>query len=360
MTYRLRRILSLLAIAALVFSDCGKAAWANRINLLTVQIIRGTFFAVTTEIPTLPTDKEWHYAKGFLPLQRAWIRLLLATGQGSIATTFYSNTEIDDCSLMLEIGYEYVHVKDMETAVALWQQCPDIVYYFINQGLAAEGRGETETASEFYRTAIATQSQINDPTGAYFLLIGLEIDRKNWEGAIPLISEYQHNVQTRQIQAPVFTEAVKIYSDMWEFLSVGHYLRVEGNSCEDALFWYDLARQRNPESAYPYVYSGVCTKDLSEKIMSFEQAILAEPDNALGHYWLGLTYKSAGNCVNALSPLRVATQLDKNNANHWLALAECYDELGDRLNAIAAYKQALIHNPNLPGAHAALQRLEKE
>jgi Flp pilus assembly protein TadD len=79
--------------------------------------------------------------------------------------------------------------------------------------------------------------------------------------------------------------------------------------------------------------------------------------------WLSATaygnaLKDAGQFVEACTLFRAATELDPSDSSAWVDLGEVLTAVGERAEAILAYREALRRTPGDQGARAALTRLE--
>ena len=88
----------------------------------------------------------------------------------------------------------------------------------------------------------------------------------------------------------------------------------------------------------------------SNDLKDVERAVALDPDNPELRYRLGNLYLSAtaGNPAHAMASLRKATELNPNNANYWLAVANSCFVGGDALCAAQDFERAIELAPMKP------------
>ena len=118
--------------------------------------------------------------------------------------------------------------------------------------------------------------------------------------------------------------------------------------------------RENPRSAQfaklAELYLG---RDMVDAAFSLvKQSLKFHPRSTSGLILLGRIYKSKKQNFEALDPLTEATKLAYDNWRGWLELAECYVELKNGKQALAAFKKVLLFNPTHPVARRAVAKLE--
>ena len=96
-------------------------------------------------------------------------------------------------------------------------------------------------------------------------------------------------------------------------LQLGEWHRQEG-VVENALHWFDFAREARPESALPHIRRGMTflhqLNSPSEAIDEFELAAEKEPENAFAYLRMGQAYEAMGDAERAEELYRRALSLD--------------------------------------------------
>ncbi len=77
---------------------------------------------------------------------------------------------------------------------------------------------------------------------------------------------------------------------------------------------------------------------------NLRQAVIAEPENSLYHYSLGLTYQNQGFLGNALNEFKKATRLNPKNSDALRKVAAIYESIGLRYDDKELYMNALEYS----------------
>ncbi len=76
-------------------------------------------------------------------------------------------------------------------------------------------------------------------------------------------------------------------------------------------------------------------------LSAFQEAVRLDPQSARFHYFLGITYYSAGKTELAIAELNRAARLDPHDTRSRLALGTALNKAGRDAEAEAAWQQAL-------------------
>jgi tetratricopeptide (TPR) repeat protein len=100
-------------------------------------------------------------------------------------------------------------------------------------------------------------------------------------------------------------------------------------------------------------------RDMVDSAFSLvKQSLKFHPRSTSGLILLGRIFKLRKQNFEALDPLTEATKIAYDNWRAWLELAECYVELKNAKQALAAFKKVLLFNPTHPTARRAVAKLE--
>jgi serine/threonine protein kinase/tetratricopeptide (TPR) repeat protein len=77
-----------------------------------------------------------------------------------------------------------------------------------------------------------------------------------------------------------------------------------------------------------------------------QRAVSLQPDQAPGHYCLGIVYSGTGKFEDAAEQFKQATELDANDDRSYSELAVAYQKLGKQKEAEQMFRQAIAVRPN--------------
>ena len=123
------------------------------------------------------------------------------------------------------------------------------------------------------------------------------------------------------------------------------------------------AVRQNPNDALAHFNLGLTYLVLEryeDAIAPLKEAIRIQPDYAAAHFGLGIAYRKSGQHQEAIASYKEAIRIKPDFADaHW-GLGYVYNELGQYQEAIASYKEALRIKPNLTVARNLLNKLEQK
>jgi len=265
-------------------------------------------------------------------------------GSPEHAVKVLSSVQKDSLWRCVDLGIAWGQQHESKQAVGQWQNCPQIAYFFLQIGYKDNSAGNISSAEIAFRQAIAIDAGLLE---ANYALGDLYRAAERWNDAM--------NVYRTISQLNQKGESQKI--DMWTLLTIGHLFREKGSGCDEALYWYELARFEYPHNEFPYIYQGACYTDTLRKIESFRTAIAINPGNFRGYYWLGLAYRQQGALQDAVNYLEQAIRLAPDDINSLLTLAATCQDLRQYDRALGLYERILQVNPEHPRALQEIQRL---
>ena len=114
------------------------------------------------------------------------------------------------------------------------------------------------------------------------------------------------------------------------------------------------AKQAEEQEWFDKAYQASLSEKYDESIEYYKKAIEINPDFAVAHANLGVSYMNTGRLDEALVTLKKALALDAQNAGAYYNLGLVYDKLGKSDEAIAAYEKSIALNPSFPSAYQNL------
>jgi tetratricopeptide (TPR) repeat protein len=129
-----------------------------------------------------------------------------------------------------------------------------------------------------------------------------------------------------------------------------HKIRKEHGIAQQAVpTLFDLA-SINVHQGLKYYDLGLWQK----AIVAFSDAIAINPNFAVAHFGLGVTYSRLENWEEALSYFKKTIELNPTFAHGYLGLGITYNILGSNDKAMKALKRAVLIDPRFAQAHHAL------
>ncbi len=92
-----------------------------------------------------------------------------------------------------------------------------------------------------------------------------------------------------------------------------------------------------------------------DAVRMLKHAALIRPEQAITHYYLGLSYAALGAFAEAEKAYQEALRRDPKSNIAWSELGDLYRKLNRWEDAITAYQQALQIKPDLQTAHYGLE-----
>ena len=185
---------------------------------------------------------------------------------------------------------------------------PQAYFHFL-RGYLAEMDHESTRALEEYRQGLEY-----DPTSAYLKIRIAHIYFAN--GEMTAAVDVADQISVDQLtSSKEFIRLAKIYA------GTGH--------AERALTLYDLAIERDPVNAEPYLSKGVLLlslKRLEEGKLAFESGLKRFPHSPESHYYLALIAKEKNNYAEAESHLQKAIEQRPSFERAYRGLASLYED----------------------------------
>jgi tetratricopeptide (TPR) repeat protein len=125
---------------------------------------------------------------------------------------------------------------------------------------------------------------------------------------------------------------------------------------EEAVSYFHKSTTLVPEMYQGFIMLGAAYERVGQPDTALEvfwRGTVVAPDKAAMHYHFGLALVRSGRLVDAVPVLKCAVELEPNNADAWLQLAEVFFGLGDYRRAGLAYRQVVAL---VPGDAPALAR----
>lgn len=194
---------------------------------------------------------------------------------------------------------------------------------------------EIDRAIDYYRSALKSSPDELET----WLKFATALKQEDQDENIVLLIDCYNNLSRLQPQNSHF------------YYELGHqYLKIEENLGAVNSFMKAAAiDERNPFYANSLAYACTQIEDYEEAIRNYKRAIELNPDNkwtSVISQALGTIYHRVKNdFAAAVIWYRRAIDLDNNNTDAFLALAEAYEEKGENEEAIDAYSMAINLNP---------------
>jgi tetratricopeptide (TPR) repeat protein len=138
-----------------------------------------------------------------------------------------------------------------------------------------------------------------------------------------------------QVTQPILAEAEKRYQETLQATGVEQQLRVNRQADNLDISSLNTDDQRNDQEA----------------IECYRKAIELDPNNAITHNDLGLSWYYQGQDAEAIKSYRKAIELDPNNAIFYSNLGLSLQNQGQDAEAIESYRKAIELDPNDAFAH---------
>ncbi len=128
--------------------------------------------------------------------------------------------------------------------------------------------------------------------------------------------------------------------------------------------WYDKAIQRSDaiikkynKDLFALIYRGLskmAQKKSQEAIISFNQAVLVDPNLISAHMGLGQAYNQINDSKNALQSFKRVVEINPSYSPAYLALGDTYLRTKDEEKAVGSYRKVVELNPKSPDAYQRL------
>lgn len=122
----------------------------------------------------------------------------------------------------------------------------------------------------------------------------------------------------------------------------------------EAYFWYDSALKFQPNKLswkIARAHAARASGDLTTAQFEFEEIIKQHPESAIAYYGLSLTLQQQGNLKRSADMVWQALNYDSNpGIANYLNAGEIFEQNSDYKNALWAYQQVLIIEPQEPTA----------
>lgn len=250
------------------------------------------------------------------------------------------------------------------------------------EGLAAEGRGQWQTAISIYLAVL-----LKEPSRAdLWLRIATIAQRiKNY----PLVVDaYQHAAMLQPDNAALYKTLSEFYSVMKQpekaLAAINRAVTLKpydkdyllaraaiANWNKDVVYALDsyqrllaLSRIENSGLDLVQIYSEIAglqsqLHDYSASVIAYQKAITLNPHNALLYQQLSQTYAQTQDAKHALLAIEQALALEPHNLDFLLAKAQIATWLQEYPLALATYQQVLQFSPRNPAALQGIKVLER-
>jgi tetratricopeptide (TPR) repeat protein len=174
---------------------------------------------------------------------------------------------------------------------------------------------------------------------------------------------YYSNGDVELVQE-LFMKAIRLKpQNGTSYFAMGEILAKEARYTE-ADPWFRKAIERNPDIRWWHIIRGNTARDggnLSLAINIYEASLGIFPDNGQLYYEIAWAYYLDGQFTKAANAIDDALRLiDPPNKWYYLRAGAIYEAVGDHEDALAAYRQVLVLEPDNDSASASVERLEKE
>jgi tetratricopeptide (TPR) repeat protein len=138
-----------------------------------------------------------------------------------------------------------------------------------------------------------------------------------------------------------------------EYLEQGNAYSNQGNYAS-AIVSYNEAIKLEPDDAAIYYNLGIASSnqgDYAEAIVSYNKAIELNPDYADAYNNLGIAYRNQGDYARAMVSYNRAIELNPDYVAAYYNLGNAYRDQGDYASAIVSYNKAIELNPDYVDAY---------
>ncbi|HKU40805.1 MAG TPA: tetratricopeptide repeat protein, partial [Polyangiales bacterium] len=248
----------------------------------------------------------------------------------SAAHEFKRALELDpqDLDARFGLGISYRRLNQLEEARSLFEQIaqrdPQYAGLTLERGQLLEAQGDYEKAIENYRAAL--EKDPND-TALSLRLGGAQVEGGKLDDAEQTLDKVIHQIPNS--------------ADAEYYIGRIAFARGRG---PDALTHFDRALALDNTQAAYHLYAARAALEMNNLARTLEEAELAlARDQKLGDaYWVrGVVRLRSGMVKDALKDAARALELKPSRIEAHALMAECYDELRQLPQSIAAYKTAL-------------------
>lgn len=272
-------------------------------------------------------------------------------GMGDVAIEWYS------LSLRLNPSREvssqlagvYLQEQRLGEAAAVWQQLAEATSqqdpeHWWALGQAAELAQDWELALQAYGEGVAVAEE---PLLFWF-----------WIQQGRVLEHLQQWEQAKE----AYAQAMGIRpADVKPYLSTAHLYYHIGNY-QEALAWYQYAEIVAPEDFSSLYYQGIMNYllgDYQATQAKLEQALQQAPDHVGANYYLAQVLHHSGEGRAAAILLARAVELSAEQPWQWaVQLGDWWLELGEREEALQAYRQALAWRPGEESIQMRMRAIE--
>jgi tetratricopeptide (TPR) repeat protein len=144
------------------------------------------------------------------------------------------------------------------------------------------------------------------------------------------------------------------------YAGIGEIMVAEENY-EDAIYWYNLAIDRNFGNRSWYLAraeAAFAQGNLAQAVSLFEETIRLWPDLVHAYYRIALVYRQAEQPENAVIAIEKAISLaDEPKPQYFFRAATIYEWIEENSKALRAYQQVLTLEPSNDLAKRGVERL---
>jgi Flp pilus assembly protein TadD len=143
-------------------------------------------------------------------------------------------------------------------------------------------------------------------------------------------------------------------------ITLGNTLEAVGNN-DEAMSHYNEAIRLDPSSAIGHINAGnifLKRNDHARAIAEYQLALKVEPKNVYAHYNLGQSYLAEDRLPEALAHLREVQRQSPDNATLCFLVGKVNERIGQRVEAVRFYKEAIRIRPDYAEAKSSLAALE--
>jgi Flp pilus assembly protein TadD len=143
-------------------------------------------------------------------------------------------------------------------------------------------------------------------------------------------------------------------------ITLGNTLEAAGNN-DEAMNHYSEAVRLDPSSAIGHINSGnifLKKRDHVRAIAEYQLALEVEPKNVYAHLNLGQSYLALDKLPEALTHLLEAQRQSSDNAALCFLVGKVNERIGQRVEAVRFYREAIRIRPNYAEAKSSLAALE--
>ena len=279
------------------------------------------------------------------------IRAEIATqaGKPDVAVDEYRKaleTSPNDKQLLFQLGRALREAGRLDEASQTLDRVakidPTMPGLALERGLIFEARGTPEQAVKMYEHALEEEPDDPDLT---IRLAAAKVESGDYDAGEKLLEKVS-GTRPNSAEAEFYLGRIDMQKGR-DLTALAHFQRATQLDARNARYRLYLA------------WESLDTNKLSDAIQNANEAVQLDPTMASGYWIRGRVRLRMGAVADALRDLNRALSLDPTLYAAYASIGDCYDQLGKRKEAVAAYETALAHDGEQPTWWYQLSRLQQ-